>query len=111
MKIKQRKPITSIILYVAAAIIAILGVVLLVSNVRLYHNNVIQYVAQGNALNTVTAQLIPTQLIPGVFGPICTYWGIALLLIGTGIINQKLSKCIDLLSKNEIVDKAVENGM
>mgnify|MGYP001579859070 CR=1 FL=1 len=108
MKLKQEKSISSTFLYVAAALIAILGTILLVSNVRLYHNNVLQYVSQGNSLSTVTAQLIPTQLIPGVFGPICTYWGIALLLIGIGIINQKVSKCLlASAARLPLVDKSI----
>lgn len=109
MKSEQKKPISSIILFVAAAIIAILGTALLISNVLLYNNNVTQYVAQGNPISTVTAQLIPSQLIPGIFEPICIYWGIALLLIGAGIINQKVSKCLAALTKNEVCDTAVVN--
>jgi len=104
MKTKQKKPISSVVLYVAASIIAILGTVLLISNVILYNHNVAQYVAQGNAVSAVTAQLIPTQLIPGIFEPISIYWGIALLLTITGIINQKVSKYLATLTKNEVCD-------
>jgi hypothetical protein len=107
LKLKQKKSKSSIVLYVAASIIAILGTLLLISNVILYHNNVIQYVAQGNSVSTVTAQLIPTQLIPGIFGPICTYWGIALLLIAIAIINEKVSKCLAAVSTNDEVPNIV----
>jgi len=103
MKSKQKKLLTSsIILYVAASIIAILGLVLLISNILLYRNNVAQYVAQGTAIGVVTAQLIPAQLIPGIFEPISIYWGIALLLMGAGMINQKVSKFLATLTENEI---------
>ncbi|MGE5626706.1 MAG: hypothetical protein ACM3X7_01165 [Solirubrobacterales bacterium] len=92
MKSKRKKPVFSIILFVASGIIAVLGTALLVSNVMLYSHNVTQYVAQGYSIDTVTAQLLPSQLIPGVLEPVCVYYGIALLLAAAGIINQKLTK-------------------
>jgi hypothetical protein len=108
MKSKQKKPTSSIILYVAASIIAILGVSLLISNVLLYRKNVAQYVAQGTDASVVTAQLIPAQLIPGIFEPIGIYLGIALILTCAGIINQKVSKCLAALTENEVCDVDVE---
>ena len=51
---------------------------LLISNILLYRTNVAQYVAQGTAVGVVKAQLIPAQLIPGIFEPIGVYCGIAL---------------------------------
>jgi len=110
MKLKQKKPISSVILYVAASVIAILGTALLFVNILLYRSNVAQYVAQGTAIATVTAQLIPSELIPGIFEPISIYWGIALILIGAGIINQKVSKCLDELTENEVCNTAVETA-
>jgi len=104
MKLKQKNPKFSIVLYVAAGIIAILGTALLINNVLLYYNNVTQYVAQGYSVSTVTAQLIPSQLIPGVLEPISIYWGIALLLTGAGVINQKVSRCLETLTKSEVFD-------
>jgi len=110
MKLKQKRPMSSIILYVSASIIAILGCVLLVSNILLYHTNVAQYVAQGTAIAAVKAQLIPAQLIPGIFQPICVYWGIALLLICAGIINEKVSKCLLTLTENEVCKTSSEKS-
>lgn len=101
MKLKQKSPTSSRILYVAASIVAILGTALLISNVLLYRTNVAQYVAQGNAIATVTAQLIPSQLLPGIFEPISIYWGIALLLTCAGILNKKISKCLTALTEIE----------
>lgn len=92
MKSKSKKPVFSIILFVASGIIAVLGTALLVSNVMLYSHNVTQYVAQGYSVDTVTAQLLPSQLIPGVLEPVSVYYGIALLLAAAGVINQKLTK-------------------
>jgi hypothetical protein len=108
MKSKQKSSICSRVLYVSASIIAILGVTLLISNVLLYRTNVAQYVAQGNAISAVTAQLIPSQLLPGIFEPISIYWGIALLLTFAGILNQKVSKCLSALTENKACDTAVK---
>lgn len=74
----------------------------------IYRTNVNQYVAQGNAIGVVTAQLIPSELLPGIFEPISVYWGIALLLTGVGIINQKVSKYLATLTENEVCDTAVD---
>ena len=110
MKSKQKKPVSSIILYVAASIIAILGVTLLVSNILLYRNNVAQYVAQGTAKAVVTKQLIPAQLIPGIFEPIAVYLGIALLLVFAGIINQKVSKYLGTSTEKETEKISEDNS-
>ena len=107
MKIEQKKPISSIVLYVAAAIIAVLGAALLVSNVLLYRTNVAQYVAQGTAIATVTAQLIPAELLPGIFEPISIYWGIALLLTFVGLINQKVSRYLTTVAENKVATTEV----
>ena len=101
MKLRQESPISSRVLYVAASIIAIFGATLLISNVLLYRTNVAQYVAQGNAISAVTAQLIPSQLLPGIFEPISIYWGIALLLASVGKLNQKVSKYLAALTQDE----------
>ena len=109
MKSKLKKPVFTIILFVAAGIIAVLGTALLVSNVMLYSNNVTQYVAQGYSVSTVTAQLLPSQLIPGVLEPFCIYYGIALLLVATGIINQKLTKLTaEPVVEDEVSDSSVQ---
>jgi hypothetical protein len=107
MKLKEKKPISSIILYVAASVTGILGIALLINNVILYYKNVTQYVAQGYAVETVTGQLIPSQLLPGVFEPLALYGGIALLLVAAAIINQKVSKCLAALTEKEICENAV----
>jgi len=107
MKLKGEKPISSVILYVAAAITFILGAGLLIINIRLYYTNVTQYVAQGYSAATVANQLIQSQLIPGVFEPIGVYWGISLLLLGAGIINQKVLKCLAVSTENGIPEDPV----
>lgn len=110
MKSKQKKPVLSIILYLASAVVAILGTAFLINNVLLYSNSVTQYVAQGYSLDMVTAQLIPSQLIPGVLEPVCIYYGVALLLAAAGVINDKLTKCLAELTKN-LTDEAIEQPL
>lgn len=89
----------SIILYVAAIVVALVGVALLTNNIILFRKTVAQYVSQGYTAATVTSQLIPSQLIPGIFEPVAMYGGIAIILLAAGIINKKVSKCLTYLDK------------
>jgi hypothetical protein len=82
----------STILYVGSLIAAIIAVILLVNNVRLYNANVAQYVAQGYPKDEVVRQLKAIQLMPGICEPIALYGGIALILYGIGMINEKVSR-------------------
>ena len=56
----------------------------------------------------VTKQLVRTQLLPGIFESIAITGGIAIILLGAGIINHKISKCLILLNKNEVSNEAAE---
>ena len=82
---KSEKSVISIMLYVVASVVAIVGVALLVNNVFLYKTNFNQAVAQGYSAATVRNALITSQLLPGIFEPIGIYGGIAFLLLGVGI--------------------------
>ena len=108
MKLKEKKLISSIVFYIAAIVTAIIGTGLLINNVILYSKNVAQYVAQGYAVDTVISQLLPSQLIPGVCEPIALYGGMALLLVAAGIINKKVSRCLEKLTVNEVVPEEVD---
>ncbi len=107
MKKKMTK--SSIVFFIAAAFVAVVGTALLVNNVLLYNDNLTMYVSQGYSVETVTAQLIPAQLIPGVLEPLGTMYGIAFALAAAGVINNKLSKVLDLseAAPVEIVTEAV----
>ncbi|AAK79509.1 hypothetical protein BJV85_002455 [Clostridium acetobutylicum] len=93
-KSKQSK--ASIILYVAAAVVAIIGIALLVDNIIVYRKALSQYVAQGYKAATVNSQLVPQQLLPEIFNAVGIYGGIAFVLFGAGIINNKISKLLSL---------------
>ena len=107
---KSRKCSISIVLYVVASIIALAGVALLVDNIFIFRKAVNDYVAQGYAIDVVYKQLIPAQLLPGIFEPIAVYGGIALILLGISKLNKKISKCLVLLTKvNACNDVIKEN--
>ncbi|WP_407306920.1 hypothetical protein [Desulfosporosinus sp. SB140] len=87
---KSKGPAGSLVLYIASIVVALMGLAYLVTNIVLFQKAVAQYVAQGYPAVTVTSQLIPSQLLPGIYEPIGVYGGIALLLFGVGMLNQKL---------------------
>lgn len=98
----------SVVLYVAASIAALVGVALLVNNVLLYKNNIAQYVAQGYPADIVAKQLIPAQLLPGVFEPIGVYGGVAFILFGIGVVNNKVSKYIMMQDNSNVCNETLE---
>lgn len=102
---KSRK-FNPIIFYIAALIAALAGIVLLVNNIIIFKSTIEQYVTQGFPASAVMKSLIPAQLIPGICEPIAVYGGIALLLLGVGIVIKKISKNEDIHSDDNIeVDK------
>lgn len=94
---KSKRPAASNILYVTSIVVTIIGIAYLVTNIVLFQKNVAQYVAQGYPTATVISGLLPSQLLPGIYEPIAVYGGIALILFGAGMINQKISKCLKML--------------
>jgi len=107
----SKKSIISIALYVVAIVVALLGVALLVTNMLLFKSTVSQAVAQGYAVATVRKALLTSQLLPGIFQPVAVYGGIAFLLFGAGVINNKVSKCLTLLTKVEICNDIVQDDI
>ncbi|HEY8804381.1 MAG TPA: hypothetical protein VIM42_04600 [Clostridium sp.] len=108
---KSGKSVISIVLYIIASIVAILGVALLVNNIYLYKTSFSQAVAQGYAAATVRNALITSQLLPGIFQPVAVYGGISFLLLGVGIVNKKVSKCLILLTKSEVCNDVIEEDV
>lgn len=99
---KSKKNSGSLLLYIAGAIVAVFGVALLIDNIMLFNSNVNQYVTQGYAAADVIKQLMPAQLLPGIFEPVALYGGIALLLFAAGFINQKVSSTLNLLTEAQV---------
>ena len=101
---KSKRPGSTTVLYIGAIIVTIIGVAYLVTNIILFQKTVAQYTAQGYPAATVISQLLPSQLLPGIYEPIGVYGGIALILFGAGIINHKISKCLSMDSGAETED-------
>lgn len=77
-------------LYISAAVIAALGIILLADNLYIFKTTLDQYAAQGYPIKTVLAGLLPQQLLPGIFEPIALYGGIACVLFGIANLNKRL---------------------
>ena len=101
---KSKRPAGSIVLYIASIVVTIIGVAYLGTNIIMFQKSVAQYVAQGYAAADVTSQLLLSQLLPGIYEPIAVYGGIALILFGAGMINQKISKCLNMLADPGVED-------
>lgn len=108
---KSTKNYISTALYIAAAFVALLGIAVLVDNIYIFKSTLDQYLAQGYPADTVIKNLLPQQLLPGIFEPIALYGGIAFVLIGVGINNKKISKCLLILNKVEIEDYPGEENI
>ncbi len=107
---KLKIPASSIALYIAFLVVALIAVASLINNIMYFNNTVANYVAQGYPAAKVMKELIPAQLLPGIFEPIAVYGGIAFILLGAGIINHKFSKCLILLTKDEVGNNAAEEN-
>ncbi|MBU3189383.1 hypothetical protein K9O30_09755 [Clostridium bowmanii] len=105
---KLSKSTFSTVMYVFAAVAGVFGIALLINNMILFKSTVSQAVAQGYAIATVKKALLTSQLIPGIIEPIGTYGGIALILLGVGKVNKKVSKCLSLLTKVEVGTDVIE---
>lgn len=101
---------SSTALKIASLIISLIAIALLINNILLYKNTINSYVAQGYPAADVMKQLIPSQLIPGIFEPVALYGGIALALFGIGIINKRNSDCMALLNRDEDYSEAGEGN-
>lgn len=99
----SKTPVSSIIMYIISGIIGLIGAINIYTVINAFKDAVKQYIAQGYPAAEVNKILVSQQLIPGILEPIGIYFGIAFVLICAGIINNKLSRCLNLLSKDEIV--------
>lgn len=99
MKLKKSKlPISTKLMYAGAIVVTVIGFVFLVNNIILFKDTLAYYVDQGVPSNEVLKKLIPQQLLQGIFEPIAIYGGIAFILYCAGKINQKVSKCLTILT-------------
>ena len=99
------------VIYAVAIIVLLIGIAFLANNIILFKNTVFHYASQGYPSAEVVKQLLPSQLLPGIFESVAVYGGIAAVLFCAGTINQKLSYLTASLTasvSNE--DKEMENG-
>ena len=108
---KSKKSRFSIVMYVVASLVALIGVALVVNNIFLYKSTVSQAVTQGYAIATVRKALLTSQLIPGMAEPIGLYGGIAFLILGVGIVHKKVSNCLIFLTKFEVEHDIIEENI
>jgi len=102
MNTENKKNPISLTLYIGGVIVAIMGLAVLVTNIKLYSDTYAQAIAMGYDPAQVTAQLLPSQLLPGVFQAIGLYGGIAMLLVCTGLIYQKVAIYMKQSNNEEI---------
>jgi hypothetical protein len=107
---KSRKISTSVVLYIIAIVIALIGVALLIDNILLFRDTINQYTAKKIPIDPVLKQLIPAKLLPGIFEPIGIYGGIASILFGISTLNKKFSEYSTMLTKTYICNNTVEEG-
>lgn len=103
----QKAPIakSTIFFYAASAIILVIGIVSLASQVNYFNTVVAQYVAQGYEKAEVLSQLMPSQLLPSVFSTLSANLGLSAVLFGLGLLSQKLST---LMPQEEVTETFVE---
>ena len=68
-----------------------MGVLFLFNHISYFVKSVSLLTSQGYDRSDILMQLIPDRLLPGIFEAVGLYLGLAALLLGSGLINQKLS--------------------
>lgn len=108
---KKSKNISiTVILYVIASVISIIGIALLVDNIFLFKNTINEYATKKIPMATVIKQLVLVKLLPGIFEPIGMYGGIASILFGIGMLNKKISKYLVLSTKTYTCNEKIEEN-
>lgn len=102
---KTKKSPGIIIGYVLGSLASLFGAGLLALNIMSFTNNYGYYLSQGYPPEMVLQQLVPSQLLPGIFEPIAIYGGIAFLIFTICAISQKVSEGLAQLTQaNECTD-------
>lgn len=101
----------SVGLFIVASVVALIGIALLVNNIILYRGTVAQALTGGYDIATIKKALLTSQLIPGIAGPIGIYGGISFILFGLGIVGEKVSKCLTMLTKVESNNDTIEENI
>lgn len=110
MNATKKAPVSksTIFFYAASAIILVIGIVSLVSQVNYFNTVVAQYVAQGYEKAEVLSQLMPSQLLPSVFSILSANLGLSAILFGLGLLSQKISVLMPQEEMTEVITDEVE---
>ncbi len=108
MNSSKKAPISksTIFFYVSAAVVLIIGIVSLTTQVNSFNSVVAQYVAQGYEKSEVMAQLLPSQLLPSIYSILSLNLGLSAILLGLGFLSQKLAV---LMPQAEVIEAVVEH--
>lgn len=107
---KSRKISMSLVLYIIATIVALIGIVLLVNNIVLFRQTINQYTAKKIPIDSIYSQLVLNKLLPGVLEPIGIYGGISTILVSIGMISKKASKYMESITKSDVCNINAENA-
>lgn len=88
---KIKTPVLSILLYISSVIAGLLAIAGLTNNILIFKKAFSYYQVQGFTPDIILEELLPSQLLPGIFEPIGLYGGMALLLFTAGIINKRVA--------------------
>lgn len=105
-KKKGKVPGSSIFMYVASIVIALVGIAYLINSIYYFTTTIANYVAQGYPYAMVAGELIPGQLLPGLFQPMGII-GIAVVIFGAALINQKLSRHLNSAAHCEATEALI----
>ncbi|MCJ7691758.1 MAG: hypothetical protein MUO60_20975 [Clostridiaceae bacterium] len=107
----SKKSSFTVVLFIVASVVALVGVALLVNNIILYKATVAQALTGGYDIATIKKALLTSQLIPGIAEPVGIYGGISFILFGVGIVNKKVVKFLTMLNKAEINNDTMEENI
>ena len=108
-KVKSKKGNKIVVtLKIGGIVVGLFGLAALINNIMIFNDSIKQYVEQGYPKEMVMQAMVPTQLLPGIFGPIALYGGLALLMFAVAVIACKLFPQEETLVEEVIEDVAVE---
>lgn len=99
---KNKRPRSTVALYSAATIVALIAIAYLTNNLLLFKDTLNHYIAQGYTTSEVIKGLLPNQLLPGIFEPVALYGGVAALLFAAGSLHARISHVLTTISRDHV---------
>ncbi|GEM_PF-6812202 len=107
---KDKNSIFAKFLFVAACVIALIGIAALTSTIYQFCYYIKEYSAQGYEISIIVKSLLMTQLIPGVADALALYGGVSIILFTARKIYIKIFDADKQEIKIEDADKDVINN-